>query len=141
MPGNETGAGGAALPTPLARVVESWRAESEDQPFRRIHRLIDAIEVFVKLHTVVAVSQFVQMLAEEGRNSDPRIADPVRAMLAAGLRTPSLGIWWAFARDSLRALDQHHEPFALSGGGRELRKGGGLFRAMEGRNNLIALRN
>ena len=55
----------ADLPTPLAQVLAEL--DRETQPFRAIHRLIDAVEVLIKLHTVLIVSRFAEALSEVGR--------------------------------------------------------------------------
>ncbi len=44
------------LPAPLALALDEF--EGETQPFRKVHRLIDAVEVFVKLQTVLIVSDY-----------------------------------------------------------------------------------
>lgn len=119
-----------ALPTPLALAWQAYQQESE--PFRKVHRLIDAIEVFVKLHTVAVVSQYV-------RRDD--VSPTIRALLAAGLKTPSLGIWWQFAREVTRALEEEGAGEIYPQSRRSLIKKGQLFKAMEGQNNLIAFRN
>lgn len=67
------------LPTPLAGVLAELDAETT--PFRAAHRLIDAFEVLLKLHTVAVVGRFARR---------PDVSRPMQAMLAAGLRTPSL---------------------------------------------------
>lgn len=84
----------ALLPTSLA--VKLVALEEERAPFRPVHRLIDALEVLVKYHTVAVISQF---------SLQPEVSPTVRAMLAAGLRTPTLGIWWRFAREGGRTPD------------------------------------
>lgn len=118
------------LPSPLAQVVRRQREET--QPFRRIHRLIDTVEVLVKLHTVVIVSELFA-----GRGD---LSPELRGMLASGLRTPSLGIWWAFAREFGKARPEcdgiiraFHE--AVS------HKKSRLKKAMDGEDNLITFRN
>ncbi|MEI6395213.1 MAG: AAA family ATPase [Verrucomicrobiota bacterium] len=121
-------------PTPLALAMREF--EKETQPFRKVHRLIDAIEVFTKLHTVVVVSDLfsVQHLDEKARG-----------MLAVGLKQPSLGVWWMFARDFVQVFNEvagEHRPLvprlheSLSRNDR-----GSLRDAMDGEDNLIAFRN
>lgn len=91
------------LPTPLYRVLHLWKTEDPQQIFRSVHRLIDCIEVFCKIYTVASVSQLIEvihrLISESGDESRKKI-DEVRLMLATGLKTPSLGIWWMFARES-----------------------------------------
>ena len=96
----------ANLPTPLAQVLDAL--DGETQSFRALHRLIDSIEVLVKLHTVLVVSTFADAVAEES----PALLPKVRQALAKGLRLPSLGVWWSFARDTGSGLTsiQYPEP-------------------------------
>ncbi len=118
------------LPLPLVAALNKF--DQEVQPFRKVHRLIDAIEVFVKLHTVAVVADV--FAAEE---VDPE----VQGKLAAGLRTPSLGVWWMFARDFAEsAYGQGKTPLA-PGLDATTRKKGALYSLMEGDGNLISFRN
>ncbi len=123
----------AAFPTPLAWVLR--KQLSETQPFRRVHRLIDTVEVLVKLHTVVIVSE------RFARSDD--LSPEMRGMLAAGLRTPSLGIWWAFAREFSRKDSGLAENLEHTGGFHRAvsHKKSLLKREMDGGDNLIAFRN
>ena len=125
----------ASLPTPLAQVLDEL--DREKQPFRAVHRLVDAIEVVVKLHTVLLVSRFVEVLAGEA----PSLAPEVRKLLAGGLRTPSLGIWWAFARDAGRALEAASFAEPVPALHAAIAKKSQLTNALTGDDNLIALRN
>ncbi len=86
-------------PTPLALAMREF--DQETQPFRKVHRLVDAMEVFTKLHTVVIVSDLF---------SSRGLDDKTKGMLAAGLRTPSLGIWWEFAREFARIFKDGKAP-------------------------------
>jgi len=94
------------LPTPLAHALQCLMEEDQAQPFRQVHRLIDTIEVFCKLYTVAGVSQLAELIVELGGEEDHRERlDTMKAMLSSGLRTPSLGVWWMFARESARAIE------------------------------------
>jgi hypothetical protein len=132
----------ASLPTPLARVLDALYHEDHDrQPFRSVHRLVDAIEVFAKLHTVAGVCAFADAItARDGQQPDESIK--LRVMLAAGLRTPSLGTWWQFSRQSalaLRALGLEHPlPNADES---ILGKRSALRKAFDDTDNLIQFRN
>jgi hypothetical protein len=128
-----------SLPTPLAAMLDVlFREDAGTQPFRAVHRLVDSIEVFAKLHTVAGVCAFADALTRT--DTHPEESVQLRVMLAAGLRTPSLGTWWQFARESaraLRALGVHHP---LPGADvaileRELKQ------AFDGHGNLITFRN
>ena len=101
----------ALFPTPLARMLE--KLATEQQPFRAVHRLVDTIEVFAKLHTVAGVCAFADAVG--GVDTQTKESVSMRVMLAAGLRTPSLGTWWQFARESARALKTLQRPFPLPG--------------------------
>lgn len=120
----------ARLPSPLASVLS--RLMVETAPFRRIHRLIDAAEVFAKLHTVIIVSQFL---------ARPDVSQGIRTMLANGLKTPSFGLWAMFMRDTAEALRVAGELPMLPGIDRCVLKGGALYDALNGNDNFVALRN
>jgi hypothetical protein len=68
--------------------------ESETQPFKKVHRLIDLCEAVIKFHTVVILSNFMESMANN-THSQEDIAT-ARGILAQGLKTPSLGIWAFF---------------------------------------------
>ncbi|MEH7304861.1 NB-ARC domain-containing protein [Neobacillus drentensis] len=61
----------------------------EEQPFRKIHRLIDLFEVIIKTHTSYLISLFLK---------DNRSNPEIKGMLIEALRTPSLGIWHLISR-------------------------------------------
>ena len=136
-----------ALPTPLVRAVQAWRSEdTATRPFRAVHRLIDALEVLCKLYTVAGVSTFVDALGRHLDTDEPerrKSVDGIRTMLASGLRTPSLGIWWGFARDTARALDALDEAHVLPGASKTLTSEKSRFKKAfnDGRDNLISFRN
>ena len=129
----------AALPTPLALVLDALNQET--QPFRSVRRLVDAIEVFAKLHTVAGVSAFADAMdCSEGQQHKEILN--LRVSLAAGLRTPSLGIWWQFTRLSalaLRALELSHP--LVGADVAILDKRSPLRKAFDDKDNLIAFRN
>lgn len=136
------------LPTPLVRAMAVFEADAAaDRPFRAVHRLIDAIEVLCKLYTVAGLARFVEVLGEQlGGDTLPdaervQRLDRIRAMLASGLRTPSLGIWWGFARETAKALDELGEPHILPGAKRVLHEKGFVSKAFQGKDDLIAFRN
>ena len=91
------------LPGPLYSLVSQYLEESE--PFKKVHRLIDAFEWAVKWHTVLAVSELMQGAA---------IPDKMKAVLAGGLRTPSLGVWLMFFREAVESLEAPLLPYAES---------------------------
>ena len=124
-----------ALPTPLAQVLAAL--DRETQPFRAVHRLVDAVEVLVKLHTVILVSRFAEALTLDA----PELAPAVRKLIAGGLRTPSLGIWWAFAREAAKSLGEAGLPEPIPGLHAAVAPKSPLFAALDGNDNLIAFRN
>ncbi len=123
------------LPTPLAQVLAAL--ELEAQPFRAVHRLVDAVEVLVKLHTVVLVSRFAEVITTD----QPAFEPTVRKLIAGGLRTPSLGLWWAFARDAGRALAKADLVEPVPGLHSAVASKSPLFQALDGPESLIAFRN
>ena len=137
------------LPTPLVQAVQAWRDEDADvRPFNAVHRLIDAVEVFCKLYTVAGVSRFLDVLGQRLDGEDVptdehrKQLDSIRTMLAAGLRTPSLGIWWGFARETAKALEVLGEAHVLPGGIEALTaKKSKLRKSFDGDDNLITFRN
>ncbi|MEN9396382.1 MAG: hypothetical protein RLZ81_912 [Pseudomonadota bacterium] len=132
---NRPAAPRADLPTPLAQVLAEL--DRETQPFRAMHRLIDAVEVLIKLHTVLLVSRFAESLESEAAGYGPS----VRKLLAGGLRTPSLGIWWAFAREAGSAMQAAGLAEPVAGLFAAVASKSPLFQALEGNHNLITLRN
>ena len=72
-------------PQPISLLLDQF--EQEDHPFYKVHRLVDLAEAVIKYHTVVIVSDYMQ---------SKTIADEVKGILSAGLKTPSLGIWALF---------------------------------------------
>lgn len=134
------------LPTPLVQTLEAFEKENhEQQAFRSVHRLIDAIEVLCKLYTVASVSTFLEVLKEK-LTSNPSFNetefDKIKVMLATGLKTPSLGIWWSFARDTAKVLDLLKEKNVLPHFNKELTtKNSLLKKAFDSEKNLISFRN
>ncbi len=126
------------MPFPLLRAY--IRFDEEIQDFKKLHRLLDAIEVLVKVHTVIIVSDYFS-------RTEP--SEKLKGLLAAGLKKPSLGIWWQFARDICMEKMQNGEDFFASGiekfvGAKN--KGydqwkGALNEAMQAEDNLISFRN
>lgn len=110
---------------------------AETAPFRQIHRLIDAVEVLVKLHTVAVVSDYC---------ARARVSPALKETLATGLRTPSLGTWWRFCREFSEQLVRDDVAF-FAPGVREFILGDGRTRtlslkaALDGDDSLVALRN
>ena len=71
--------------------------QSETQPFRKVHRMIDLFESLIKMHTIVIIAEYV------GHN---KLSDAAKGMLAQGLRVPSLGTWQLFSRILFEELQQ-----------------------------------
>lgn len=133
------------LPTPLVDAYQAFEQEDANQPFRKIHRLIDLIEVFCKIYTVGSMATFLDALQtqlEKQDALDEESLNKVKVMLAAGLKTPSLGIWWMFARDITKIMKELSIPHILNGAEEELLNGKSLIKkAFDGENNLISFRN
>ena len=55
---------------------------AEEQPFRKVHRMIDLFESLIKSHTAVIIAEYVAC---------NRLSDAAKGLLAQGLRTPSMG--------------------------------------------------
>lgn len=87
------------LPGPLFELLRLYEAET--QPFRKVHRLIDAFEWVIKWHTVLYVSDLLREAA---------ISEKMKVLFAKGLEKPSLGIWFSFFRESMRSVREHTFP-------------------------------
>jgi hypothetical protein len=134
------------LPMPLVQTLEAFEKENhEKQAFRSVHRLIDAIEVLCKLYTVASVCSFLEVLKLELNNEhnlSEQDFDKIKVMLAAGLKTPSLGIWWSFARDTAKVLTNLKQTEILPHFNEELiYKNSLLKKAFDSEDNLITFRN
>jgi hypothetical protein len=134
------------LPTPLWDAYQAFVLEDNAQPFRKVHRLIDLIEVFCKLYTTASMATFLHALQNRIENDNAALSEEsftkVKVMLAAGLKTPSLGIWWKLARDISAILKELNIPHILNGAEKELLNDrSSIKKAFDGNNNLIAFRN
>jgi tetratricopeptide (TPR) repeat protein len=78
---------------PLAALIANL--DRHPDPLRRVWHLIDALEWVVKWHTAVVAGDLL---------TRHELPDAFKAMIAAGIRTPSLGIWVQLYRT---ALDAH----------------------------------
>jgi len=121
-------------------------SESDTQYFRKVHRLIDLIEVLCKVYTVCSVATFLDVLRLRLDRNDNIVSDDsfakIKVMLTAGLQSPSLGIWWKFARDITAVLKELEIPHILDGAVEELLNRDSPIRtAYESDDNLIAFRN
>jgi hypothetical protein len=133
------------LPRPLFDAYHAFKQEDPNQPFRQVHRLIDLIEVFCKLYTVGTMSTFLAAIQEKMDSTsklDEAALTKVKVMLSAGLKTPSLGIWWMFARDITKILQELNVPHLFTGAENELIGDKSKIRkAFDGEKNLITFRN
>lgn len=80
--------------------------EDETQPFRKIHRLVDLFESLIKTYTAVIVADYFQ---------SKKLSDKTKALLAEGLRVPSLGIWHLFNRELLAEMENEKMAFFHNG--------------------------
>jgi len=104
--------------------------QQENQPFRKVHRMIDLFESLIKMHTVVIISEYV------GHN---KLSDAAKGMLAQGLRTPSLGTWQLFSRILFEELQQDSYPWTFQGFDTDFTR---LEKALnDAKTNVIAFRN
>jgi hypothetical protein len=136
----------SSLPAPLWDAYQAFMREDETQPFRKVHRFIDLIEVFSKLYTAASMATFLHALRNRIEQDNSSISEEsftkIKVMLAAGLKTPSLGIWWKFARDISAILKELNIPHILKGAEKELLSDkSSIKKAFDGNNNLIAFRN
>ena len=76
----------------------------ENQVFRKVHRLIDLFETIIKTHTAI-------ILAEYFKKND--VSDNAKALLSAGLKTPSLGTWQMFSRELFTELKRNSHIFLI----------------------------
>ncbi len=134
------------LPTPLWDAYQAFINEDNAQSFRKVHRLIDLIEVFCKLYTAASMATFLVALRDSIENEKATVSEEsftkIKVMLAAGLKTPSLGIWWKFARDITAILNELNIPHILPGAEKEiLNDKSSIKKAFDGNKNLIAFRN
>lgn len=137
----------SSLPSPLYDSYMAFLNEDETQPFRQVHRLIDLIEVFCKLYTTGSIATFLDVLYHKLDNKEEHYLEKesflkIQVMLAAGLRTPSLGIWWQFARVITQILKNLQIPLILPDSESEILGSNSKIRkAFDGENNLITFRN
>jgi hypothetical protein len=104
--------------------------QAEEQPFRKVHRMIDLFESIIKMHTVVIMAEYVR---------HNRISDTAKGMLAAGLRTPSLGTWQLFSRELYKELQQQGMEWSLPSFAGEFEA---LDKALNNeKTNVVAFRN
>ena len=119
------------LPLPLVAALQ--KLEEETESFRKVHRLIDTVEVFVKLHTVAIVADVFDRRgcgAGGAGHVGRRPADP-----------EPRGVVDVCPRVRQACLPRGgREPLA-PGLDRTSTKEGCLFVLMEGNDNLISFRN
>ena len=132
-----------SLPIPLQKSISAFNEETDS--FRQVHRLIDASEVYVKLHTVLLINFY---LSEITGNA---LSDKIKGILSAGLKTPSLGIWWWFTKEFAEEIqktspvskiyDLEYSSLNISKKPNQPKIKGNLFEIMEGEKNFIQFRN
>ena len=123
------------LPTPLVRARNQWK--DADDPFRRVNRLIDCVEVLCKLYSVAGLAGFVDEAKKHPelvQGKDDQLTGAASAV-AFQLQRPSLGHWWQMVRETNKALD------ALDVGEVRVRPNKKLKNAFDGKDNLISFRN
>lgn len=81
------------LPGPFHCLLGQYLGDT--QPFRKAHRLVDALEWAIKWQTVLVVSDLL-------READ--VPAGLRKLFSEGLRTPSLGAWVRFCLEATAAI-------------------------------------
>ena len=103
---------------------------AEAQPFRKVHRMIDLFESLIKTYTLVIIGEYFK------RN---QLSDSAKGLLAAGLRTPSLGTWQLFSRELYKELILSNHVFLSEAFPKEFED---LDKALNNqKTNIISFRN
>jgi hypothetical protein len=133
------------FPTHLALSLQVLLREyDEKDSFRTAHRLIDAVEVLCKTYTVASLGTFLYALRPDiGEEESTEEVEKIKVQVASGLRTPSLGQWWSFARDTGKLLQKFGIAHAMPGAGEAVSESRApLFKAFENeKKNLLSFRN
>ena len=79
---------------------------NENEPFRKVHRLIDCFECFIKMYTAILLSEYYHK---------KDISNEIRQLLYEGLRFPSLGTWQRFSDKLLEELKNKEHVFLIDG--------------------------
>lgn len=79
---------------------------NENEPFRKVHRLIDCFECFIKMYTAILLSEYYHK---------KDISNEIRQLLYEGLRFPSLGTWQRFSDKLLEELKTKEHVFLIDG--------------------------
>jgi hypothetical protein len=92
--------------------------------------MIDLFETIIKTHTAVMMGEYFK---------HNQISDTAKGMLAAGLRTPSLGTWQLFSRELYKELKQANHGFLCNDFSTAFE---GLDKALnQEKTNVISFRN
>ena len=103
---------------------------TEEQPFRKVHRMIDLFESIIKTHTVVILAGYVK---------HNKLSDKAKGLLSQGLRTPSLGTWQLFSRVLFEELSNDNNRWISNSFAKEFNT---LEKALQSeKTNVIAFRN
>lgn len=103
---------------------------TEEQPFRKVHRMIDLFESIIKTHTVIILSGYVK---------HNKLSDKAKGLLSQGLRTPSLGTWQLFSRVLFEELANDNYIWISNSFANEFKA---LDKALQSeKTNIIAFRN
>ncbi len=119
------------LPTPMARGLLLYLDEVD--PFRRVHRLIDLVELIVKVPAAVFIGHYVRR-----HHLDPEVQREV----GRRMRRPALGDWWRMTQIVAEAVRAAPERFDVSGLLEHvIVSKRSLKRELDGAENLINFRN
>ena len=126
------------MPFPLLRAY--IRFDEEIQDFKKLHRLLDAIEVLVKVHTVIIVSDYFS-------RTEP--SEKLKGLLAAGLKSlpwgfggssPVIFAWKKCRMERIFFASGIEKFVGAKNKGYDQWKGA-LNEAMQAEDNLISFRN
>jgi hypothetical protein len=78
----------------------------ENQPFRKVHRMIDLFESLIKYHTAIIMAEYFR---------SNYISDNVKRLFVKSLERPSLGYWQNISRILHKELEElNHDWFIYS---------------------------
>ncbi|MCP5495440.1 MAG: NACHT domain-containing protein [Leptospiraceae bacterium] len=122
------------MPMPLALIYELYN--NEKHPLTKLRRLLDSLEVFVKIHTVFVINLFF----EKDKDISEKVKNGLKELLARSLRVPSLGHWWDFTSQFAKAIKECYPDQEVV----QMMSGfllGSFAKEMSGNENFIWFRN
>jgi hypothetical protein len=130
------------LPTPILDSYLVFLEENEDYAFRKVHRLIDLIEVFCKFYTVCTLATFLKELFKKNPNliENLEAVQKIKLDLVLGFVRPSLGNWWKFSVEISKIFKEFGISHIIPGAEYELTSGI-IYDAFQKDKSLINFRN